>query len=84
MAKLAEAIARAEYVAWTSVNTSVAKKWDDLDEHAKRIIIPQPPNQQVPRGVSFVGHTYIDKTRGGIMCARCGSCWRIWGGRVVI
>ena len=48
----------------------------DLDEQGKNIIIPQPPKQQVPRLVSFVGHTYIDRPNGGVMRARCGR-WAV-------
>ena len=67
-ARLADAIDRAKYVAYISIT----KKWGDLDEQGTNIIIPQPPKQQVPRLVSFVGHTYIDRPSGGVMCARCG------------
>ena len=33
--KLAEAISRAKFVAWTSLHVSITKKWDDLDEQGK-------------------------------------------------
>ena len=70
-ARLAEAVGRARYVAWVSLNISISGKWDEVNEEGDKVRY-QVVKQDTARKITFVEHSYIMKGHGGAQCVTCG------------